>query len=130
MHKTALEDAEYLEAKKLGEQSRNSPVQPSLEYTYIEPSPKIEDPKRQEELRRYKDTSKMRNRLGYWILGAVIAQVTVLDVGMLFYLGFNIKNPNQAIMIAWLTTNFTEIVGILIVVARSIFPPTMRSEQE
>ena len=78
--------------------------------------------KRNEELKRYRDTSLMREWLGYVILAAVVLQIVVLDVCMSSYVFNNLKKPDAAIVIAWLTTNFTEIVGILIVVASSIFP--------
>lgn len=116
------EQEEYEQAKQFGQLSATPLTdRPPADYIYI---PEPEDTKRQEELNRYRDTSKMRNRLGYWILYAVIGQIAILDVGMSHYLCVNIHNPNQAIIIAWLTTNFTEIVGILLVVARSIFPTT------
>lgn len=86
------------------------------------PSSKDTSDKRNEKLKRYRDTSLMRKWLGYVILVAVVLQIVVLDVCMSSYVFNNLKKLDAAIVIAWLTTNFTEIVGILIVVASSIFP--------
>lgn len=86
------------------------------------PSSKETSDKRREEVERYKNTSLMRKWLGYVILVAVVLQIVVLDVCMSSYVFNNLKKLDAAIVIAWLTTNFTEIVGILIVVASSIFP--------
>ena len=86
------------------------------------PSSKETSDKRNEKLKRYRDTSLMRKWLGYVILVAVVLQIVVLDVCMSSYVFNNLKKLDAAIVIAWLTTNFTEIVGILIVVASSIFP--------
>ena len=111
---------EVAKAVELGEGAEREEEETSESNS--NPSSKETLDKRNEKLKRYRDTSLMREWLGYVILAAVVLQIVVLDVCMSSYVFNNLKKPDAAIVIAWLTTNFTEIVGILIVVASSIFP--------
>ena len=111
---------EVAKAVELGEGAEREEEETSESNS--NPSSKETLDKRNEKLKRYRDTSLMREWLGYVILAAVVLQIVVLDLCMSSYVFNNLKKPDAAIVIAWLTTNFTEIVGILIVVASSIFP--------
>lgn len=111
---------EVAKAVELGEGAEREEEETSESNS--NPSSKETLDKRNEKLKRYRDTSLMREWLGYVILAAVVLQIVVLDVCMSSYVFNNLKKPDAAIVIAWLTTNFTEIVGILIVVSSSIFP--------
>lgn len=118
--KLGEEAEEAAKAAKLGEEAEREEEETSESNS--NPSSKKTLDNRHEKLKRYRDTSLMREWLGYVILAAVILQILVLDVCMSFYVFNNLKKPEASIIVAWLTTNFTEIVGTLIVVARSIFP--------
>ncbi|PPF47050.1 hypothetical protein C5B85_01885 [Pseudoclavibacter sp. AY1F1] len=65
---------------------------------------------------------KLRKNLAYWAIGFVCAQLVFANLFFAIYLGHNAVRPNPAIMIAWLSGTVVEVIGILWVIARSLFP--------
>jgi hypothetical protein len=74
-------------------------------------------------LRDMTQTSKLRKQLARFAIMAVSAQLLVANVFFGFYLwetrdlGFE-----PSVMIAWLSATVVEVVGIVVIVARNLFP--------
>lgn len=65
---------------------------------------------------------KLRKRLARYAIRIVIAQLVMANLFFLIYLVANLVDPNPAIMVAWLSATVVEVIGILWVIARSLFP--------
>lgn len=65
---------------------------------------------------------KLRERLATNATRLVIAQVAVANILFAFYLGHNAYDADASVMIAWLSATVVEVVGILWVIARNLFP--------
>ncbi|MBP1161162.1 MULTISPECIES: hypothetical protein [unclassified Rhodococcus (in: high G+C Gram-positive bacteria)] len=65
---------------------------------------------------------KLRKRLALWSTIFVGAQLLMSNVFFGVYLFVNRENPDSQVMIAWLTASVVEVIGILLVIARSLFP--------
>lgn len=89
----------------------------------------IEGDRRQALSERVKDENKLRNRLGNVLLLMVGIQLLVSDA----YLSvFMCANPHSdTIMLAWLSACVIEVIGLVWVITRSIFPfkDTYRNRQ-
>lgn len=57
-----------------------------------------------------------------WALIFVGVQLAVANLFFGWYLWFNRADPDRAIMAAWLTSTVVEVIGILWVIARNLFP--------
>lgn len=64
----------------------------------------------------------LRKALAYWAVFFVCVQLLAANVFFGIYLGHNAVKPDTAVMIAWLTSTVVEVIGILWVIARSLFP--------
>lgn len=73
-------------------------------------------------LKHQKQLLKLRKMVARWALWIVVVQLFLANLFFGFYLGFNLREPNQAIMVAWLTSTVVEVIGILWVIARNLFP--------
>ena len=71
---------------------------------------------------RYKDTSRLRILLAKATVRILSVQVVAIDIAMIWYVIASGKEASTTIMTAWLVSNFTEIIGVLLVITRSIFP--------
>lgn len=80
----------------------------------------IEGDRRQALSERVKDENKLRNRLGYVILAMVGVQLGMSDF---FLYRFMCANPHSdTAMLAWLSACVIEVIGLIWVITRSIFP--------
>ena len=74
---------------------------------------------------RLEQENKIRRILAYWSLILVTIQVIATNACMVFYFFYESLHSrliNPTIATAWLSTDFVEIVGILWVITRSLFP--------
>ena len=80
----------------------------------------IEGDRRQALSERVKDENKLRNLLGYVLLGIVGVQLVISDF---FLYKFMSANPHStSVMLAWLSACVIEVIGLVWVITRSIFP--------
>ncbi|MFU0552738.1 hypothetical protein [Gardnerella vaginalis] len=87
---------EVAKAVELGEGAEREEEETSESNS--NPSSKETLDKRNEKLKRYRDTSLMREWLGYVILAAVVLQIVVLDVCMSSYVFNNLKKPDAQLL--------------------------------
>lgn len=75
---------------------------------------------------REEDENKLRSRLCNWTIGIIAAQLTVCDAFVICYACltiFYLHQPMSDVLVStWVGSNFVEIIGILWVIARSLFP--------
>lgn len=57
-----------------------------------------------------------------WSIGFVCAQLLAANLFFGWYLWFNRVNPDGKIMIVWLTSSVIEVIGIVVIIATSLFP--------
>lgn len=69
-----------------------------------------------------KQDIKLRKRLVFWALVFVGGQLFFSNLFFLIYLLNNKSNPSPQIMTAWLGASVVEVIGILLVIARNLFP--------
>lgn len=65
---------------------------------------------------------KLRKRLASWAIFFVGLQLIASNLFFGFYLWHNKSDPSQQVMTAWLAASVVEVIGILLVIARSLFP--------
>ena len=74
---------------------------------------------------RLKDENSLRRRLGYSAIGIVITQLFVCDAFVLLYGLYCSHNgweiPSQ-VVISWMASTIVEVIGLLLVIAKSLFP--------
>jgi hypothetical protein len=64
----------------------------------------------------------LRRLVARWSIGFVCAQLLAANVFFGWYLWFNRVNPDGKIMMVWLTSSVIEVIGIVAVIATSLFP--------
>jgi hypothetical protein len=64
----------------------------------------------------------LRRLVARWSIGFVCAQLLAANVFFGWYLWFNRVNPDGKIMVVWLTSSVIEVIGIVAVIATSLFP--------
>ncbi|MGU3654093.1 hypothetical protein [Mycolicibacterium sp. A43C] len=64
----------------------------------------------------------LRRMVARWSIGFVCAQLVAANGFFGWYLWFNNIAPDPKVMIAWLTSSVIEVIGIVAVIARSLFP--------
>lgn len=69
-----------------------------------------------------KQDLRLRKQLARNATRFVAIQLVVSNIFFGMYLGFNVSNPSSQVMIAWLASSVIEVIGILAVIARSLFP--------
>ncbi|GAA5037689.1 hypothetical protein ACFQRL_14185 [Microbacterium fluvii] len=76
-------------------------------------------------LRDMTQTSRLRKQLATFAILAVSAQLLVANLFFAFYL-WQTKDDGfePSVMIAWLSATVVEVVGIVVIVARNLFPST------
>ncbi|MFF0909726.1 hypothetical protein ACFWZW_03435 [Microbacterium enclense] len=77
---------------------------------------------RQLKLDQREQDMKLRERLANYAIWIVIIQVGVANLLFAFYLWHNPYDPDAPVMIAWLSATVVEVIGILWVIARNLFP--------
>ncbi len=108
-----LEQAQH-DASGHGDADENMEGRESLAAIHLRAESAKADRERQE--------NKLRERVAKWSLWFVLAQLAVTDIAFAAYmLAYHGRVPSQ-VMIAWMTSTIVEIIGILWVIARSLFP--------
>lgn len=75
--------------------------------------------------KRLDEGNRLRNRLGSTAIVFVSIQLVICNLGVLAYFvyyickGWTISNE---VIIGWMTTSLVEVIGVLWVIARSLFP--------
>jgi hypothetical protein len=67
--------------------------------------------------------TKLKERYGKWILILMAAQLGVVNALFLLYawLGYDFKPP-EGIVQVWLVATFVQIVSVVVVITKSLFP--------
>lgn len=94
--------------------------------------PNGDDHKSRERLQRLIKTNqrlKLRRLIANWAIFFVIIQLACSNVFFALYLGKNEYTVAPPVMIAWLSACVIEVIGILIVIARSLFPRRDRGDK-
>lgn len=81
---------------------------------------RIEGDRREALNQRVKDENELRNKLGNALLWLVGMQLIVSDIFLSVFMCRNVHD--QTVMLAWLSASVVEIIGIIWVITRSIFP--------
>ncbi|WP_164518530.1 hypothetical protein [Brachybacterium sp. EE-P12] len=69
-----------------------------------------------------KQDQRLRKIVAYWAIALVALQLVISNVYFGIYLIWQPKTLDPTLMIAWMSASVVEIIGILWVVARSLFP--------
>lgn len=64
----------------------------------------------------------LRRMVAKWSIGFVCAQLIAANLFFGWYLWFNRVDPDAKIMTVWLASTVIEVIGIVAVIARSLFP--------
>ena len=73
-------------------------------------------------LKHAKQVLKLRKKLANYAIWIVIAQLLFANAFFFIYLIWNTVDPNPTVMVAWLSSTVVEVIGILWVIARNLFP--------
>lgn len=73
-------------------------------------------------LKQRRQDMKQRRWLAKWALRIVVCQLAIADIFFGIYLIANLTTMDGSVMIAWLSATVVEVVGILWVIARNLFP--------
>jgi hypothetical protein len=67
--------------------------------------------------------TELKQRYGKWILILMGAQLAVVNAGFLLYagLGYDFKPPENIVQV-WLVATFVQIVSVVVVITKSLFP--------
>lgn len=65
---------------------------------------------------------RLRKRLAYWAIAFVGAQLVASNIFFGVYIFSNRADASSQVMTAWLAASVIEVIGILLVIARSLFP--------
>jgi hypothetical protein len=76
-------------------------------------------------------TLTLRHRIAWFAIWAVTAQLVLADVIFGWYLWVNGGHGIEPeVMIAWLSATVVEVIGIIVIVARNLFPsPSTRRDE-
>src|SRR5262249_34874324 len=68
--------------------------------------------------------TKLKERYGKWILILMGAQLLVVNMVFVIYagLGYGFKPPDSIVQL-WLGATFAQIVSVVVVITKSLFPP-------
>jgi hypothetical protein len=70
-----------------------------------------------------KELTKLKKFYGRWILWLMAAQLVVVNAVFVVYAwsGYNWRPPHRVVEV-WLTATFVQVVSIVVVITRSLFP--------
>lgn len=74
---------------------------------------------------RREQENQLRKKVATWSLWFVLGQLVVTNATIVIYIGFMLavkKYVPTEVLITWLSSTIVEIIGILWVIARSLFP--------
>jgi hypothetical protein len=71
----------------------------------------------------YAQDVRLKGRYAMWLLGAMMVQLGIADAGFLLYAWLGVAwNVTPRLIEFWLSATVVEIVGIVLVVTRYLFP--------
>lgn len=73
-------------------------------------------------VRRKREDIDLRRMIAKFTMWIVVIQLTASNGFMGWYLWFNADKADKAIMLGWMSSSVIEIVGIMAIVAGSLFP--------
>lgn len=73
-------------------------------------------------LKQRRQHMKQREMFALWAMVLVSLQLVIANTAFLNYLSENIHDLDASVMIAWLSATVVEVVGIMWVIARNLFP--------
>ena len=74
---------------------------------------------------RREQENQLRKKVATWSLWFVLGQLIVTNATIVVYIGFMLVRKQYVpteVLITWMTSTIVEIIGILWVIARSLFP--------
>lgn len=71
----------------------------------------------------------LRRMVAKWSIGFVCAQLVFSNLFVGWYLFFNRVTPDAKIMTVWLASSVVEVIGIVVVIATSLFPGRKRKRK-
>ncbi len=89
---------------------------------------KLEEDRREAASERLKVSVRLAKLIGYGALIAVVVQVALADVAFFWYGIANHWNIPAAAISAWLAAIVIQVVGVVLVVAKDIFPGPPRAD--
>lgn len=127
-----LDDAliEYQKAKRDGidgryEMTSQEPGFQEIEDSNLRRDRNSQSRKLEADAERAEGENELRSVIGNWAIKFVSAQIIICDIGMVAYFGHCVSLgtlvPTE-VAIAWMTATLVEVIGILWVIARSLFP--------
>ncbi|RYN12662.1 hypothetical protein PG2006B_1128 [Bifidobacterium animalis subsp. animalis] len=126
---TDREEQESAEAKALLGEAKRREIQDEKYPVKVDPDRTAKDAnkkrRRDAKAERAEDDNKLRKLMVYWALRFVGLQIVVCDLVMAGYVITELcKNHPIApqVIMTWLSTSLVEVVGILWVIARNLFP--------
>jgi hypothetical protein len=94
------------------------PEEASLESRLIA----IDERRQDERERRGRESSRLRDRVAWAAIILVGIQVVSSNIFFACHMAATLGRPNEPIMLAWMSSSVVEIIGVLGIVAHSLFP--------
>jgi len=91
------------------------------ESMVLEPSERIAR-KATLKLRAREQDVSLKRLLAWVAIAAVILQLLVADAFLAYYMLWAAQAPSETVLIAWLSASVVEVIGIVAIVARNLFP--------
>lgn len=118
----ALDDddgSDYVdEPDGLSDDPDEEPTELSIESRLVS----IDERKQDERERQGLETSKLRRAVAWVAIGLVTIQLLASNAFFIWHMMVTSGAPSQPIMLGWMSTSVVEIIGILGIVAHSLFP--------
>jgi hypothetical protein len=71
----------------------------------------------------------LKKTLAYFAVGAVALQLVVADLILMRWIVFGEAAPSDPVLVAWLSATVVEVIGIVAIVARNLFPGKSRGKR-
>lgn len=81
---------------------------------------------------RAKDNNRLRKRVSTWLLVIVSAQLFLCNAGIIAYGVVTLASGNtipHEVILGWLASCLVEVIGVLVVIVKSLFPPSSTGGQ-
>lgn len=80
-------------------------------------------PEEEAKTKDLKALTELKQRYGKWILILMGAQLAVVNAGFLLYAwqGYEFRPPEKIVQV-WLVATFVQIVSVVVVITKSLFP--------
>lgn len=125
-----IENDETLEAKEqLSKAEKRQASDEKFDVSETDIAKDIKDANRSRKAmakaERAEDDNKLRKMMVYWAIGFVGTQILISDGLVVYYIAAELWRDHSIapqIIMTWLGTSLAEIIGILWVIARNLFP--------